>query len=156
MTRRALWQPQNPWIDEFYVVEERRVTYFEAPKLRKGSSGKLVSICSVSLNISIQRLSYHHVLTSCFTIGINKCFYTIYCISFPMWPINTLGKKEKMSHNMLTYIYYDIIVFIMLSSQSSQVSGPPPRTNKTCITHVNKHATKQNCHYCRIRLDFQT
>ena len=26
-------KPQNPWIDEFYVVAERRATDFKAPKL---------------------------------------------------------------------------------------------------------------------------
>ena len=30
---------QNPWIDEFYVVQESRATDFKAPKLWKGSSG---------------------------------------------------------------------------------------------------------------------
>ena len=30
--------PQNQEIDEFYIVQERRVTYFEAPRLRKGRS----------------------------------------------------------------------------------------------------------------------
>ena len=29
----------NQWIDEFYVVQERRTTDREAPKLWKGSSG---------------------------------------------------------------------------------------------------------------------
>ena len=29
----AIKEPQNPWIDEFYVVQERRATDFEAPKL---------------------------------------------------------------------------------------------------------------------------
>ena len=32
-------EPQNPRIDEFYVVRELRATDFKAPKLGKGSSG---------------------------------------------------------------------------------------------------------------------
>ena len=32
-------EPQNPWIDEFYVVQERLATNFKASKLGKGSSG---------------------------------------------------------------------------------------------------------------------
>ena len=32
-------QPWNPWFDEFYEVQKRRATDFEAPKLGKGSSG---------------------------------------------------------------------------------------------------------------------
>ena len=31
--------PQNPLIDEFYVVQERRAMDFKAPKLAKGLSG---------------------------------------------------------------------------------------------------------------------
>ena len=33
-------EPLYPWIDEFYVVQERRATDFKAPKLGNGSSGK--------------------------------------------------------------------------------------------------------------------
>ena len=36
----TILEPQNPWIDEFYVVRERRTTDFEHPKLGKGSSGR--------------------------------------------------------------------------------------------------------------------
>ena len=32
-------EPQNPWIDEFNVVQEHCATDFKAPKLGKGSSG---------------------------------------------------------------------------------------------------------------------
>ena len=32
-------EPQNPWIEKFGVVQERRRTDFKAPKLWKGSSG---------------------------------------------------------------------------------------------------------------------
>ena len=32
--------PRNQEIGQFYVVQERRVTEFEAPKLRKSSSGE--------------------------------------------------------------------------------------------------------------------
>ena len=40
----TILEPQNPWIDEFYIVQERRVTDFKALKLWKGSSsGHLVS-----------------------------------------------------------------------------------------------------------------
>ena len=35
----TILEPQNPWIDEFYVVQKRRATDFKAPKLWKGSSG---------------------------------------------------------------------------------------------------------------------
>ena len=33
------FEPQNPQIDEFCVVQERRATDFKAPKLWKGWSG---------------------------------------------------------------------------------------------------------------------
>ena len=29
----AILEPQNPWIDEFYVVQERHATDFKAPRL---------------------------------------------------------------------------------------------------------------------------
>ena len=32
-------EPRDQEIDEFYLVQERRATDFEAPKLGKGSSG---------------------------------------------------------------------------------------------------------------------
>ena len=32
-------EPQNPGMDEIYVVQERRATDFKDPKLWKGSSG---------------------------------------------------------------------------------------------------------------------
>ena len=32
-------EPQNPWIHEFYVAQERGATDFKASKLWKGSSG---------------------------------------------------------------------------------------------------------------------
>ena len=35
----TIFEPQNPWIDEFYLMQERRATYFKALKLWKGSSG---------------------------------------------------------------------------------------------------------------------
>ena len=35
-------EPENPWIDEFYVVPESRATDFKAPKLWKGSSGSIL------------------------------------------------------------------------------------------------------------------
>ena len=35
----AILEPQNMWIHEFHVVQERRATNFKAPKLWKGSSG---------------------------------------------------------------------------------------------------------------------
>ena len=40
-------EPQNPWIDKFYVVQQRRATDFKAPKLWKGSSGSahLPNVC---------------------------------------------------------------------------------------------------------------
>ena len=28
----TIFEPQNPWIDEFYVVQERRATDLKAPK----------------------------------------------------------------------------------------------------------------------------
>ena len=36
----TILEPQNPRIVEFYVVQERRATDFNAPKLGKVSSGK--------------------------------------------------------------------------------------------------------------------
>ena len=36
----TILETQNPWIDEFYVVQEHRATNFKALKLRKGSSGR--------------------------------------------------------------------------------------------------------------------
>ena len=40
MSPFTVLEPQNPWIDQFYVVQERRATdYFKASKLCKGSSG---------------------------------------------------------------------------------------------------------------------
>ena len=41
-TRRTvspILEPRDQEIDEFYVVQERRATDFEAPRLGKGSSG---------------------------------------------------------------------------------------------------------------------
>ena len=32
-------EPQNPWFDEFYLVQEVRVTDFKAPKFWQGASG---------------------------------------------------------------------------------------------------------------------
>lgn len=37
----TILEPQNPWIDVFYELQERRATYYKAPKLGKGSSGTL-------------------------------------------------------------------------------------------------------------------
>ena len=37
----TILEPQNPWIDEFYIVQNRRATSFDAPILLKGSSGIL-------------------------------------------------------------------------------------------------------------------
>ena len=34
----TILEPQNPWIDKFYLVQERCAMDFKAPKLRKGSS----------------------------------------------------------------------------------------------------------------------
>ena len=39
MSPFQILEPQSPWIDEFYVVQERRATGFKAPILGKGSSG---------------------------------------------------------------------------------------------------------------------
>ena len=41
MSPYPIWELRNPWIDEFYVVQERRATEFKAPKLGKGSSGSI-------------------------------------------------------------------------------------------------------------------
>ena len=38
----SILEPQNPWIYEIYVVRERRVTDFKAPKLLKGAPGRLL------------------------------------------------------------------------------------------------------------------
>ena len=35
----TILEPQNPGIDKFYVIQERRTTDFRAAKLGKGSSG---------------------------------------------------------------------------------------------------------------------
>ena len=35
----TILEPRDQEIDEFYLVQERRATDFEAPKLGKGSSG---------------------------------------------------------------------------------------------------------------------
>ena len=54
----TILEPQNPWIDEFYVVQERRTTDFKALKLRKGSSGNrpfhIFRPQNLSIDVSVQ------------------------------------------------------------------------------------------------------
>ena len=43
----TILEPQNSWIDEFYVGQERWLTDFKAPKLWKGSSGCKLNVYDV-------------------------------------------------------------------------------------------------------------
>ena len=56
----TILEPEDQEIGEFYVVQERRATDFEAPKLRKGSSGNegsftgnFTSILSIFLSVVV-------------------------------------------------------------------------------------------------------
>ena len=40
----TILEPRDQEIGEFYLVQERRATDFEAPKLGKGSSGRLSNL----------------------------------------------------------------------------------------------------------------
>ena len=53
MSLFTILESQNPLIDEFYVVQERRAMDFKAPKLWKGSSGK-----ASKLKILLQNQKY--------------------------------------------------------------------------------------------------
>ena len=68
-------EPQNPWIDEFYVVQKRLAPDFKAPKSWKGSSG--------GFHNSTQ-CSELQLLTICWN-GL-LIYFWLTCTSICFWP----------------------------------------------------------------------
>ena len=48
-SRLTIMELQNPWIDEFYVVQELRATDFEAPKIVRGHLGVFFFVHSIEI-----------------------------------------------------------------------------------------------------------